>query len=167
MGRRPGIILERLARLGLPVSLCILGMIWAVIGSFSEYHPLMQTVGFTALSVLFGSLLVLATSLPDHNRFVAASSSHFLRLLGKHSYALYLFHLSVALLVITSSRLRPLVGQSDLLLQGAKLGLSLVLSLIGAWLSWHLLEKHFLALKRYFSPGDAQLGRVVNRSASG
>ncbi len=153
--------LERLARWALPASICVLGVIWAVIGSFSEYHPLMQTVGFTALSVMFGSFLVVATSLPDRHRFVTALSSRVLRFLGKHSYAIYLVHLTVAMMVVTSDRLRPLVGQRDLLLQTTKLVVSLVLSLMATWLIWHLFEKHFLALKRYFATAHAQRVPVV------
>ncbi len=78
--------------------------------------------------------------------------SNFLRFFGRYSYALYVIHVPLMSILchagLTPGRLS--VGGSDFI--GAMLYASilLLLSIILAMLSWHLLEKHFLKLKRHF-----------------
>jgi len=76
-----------------------------------------------------------------------------LRVFGRYSYALYLFHypISAAIrdLVLKPSRM-PLVLGSSLPLQGFFCLVAGSLSLGASVLSWHLYEKRFLSLKRFF-----------------
>jgi peptidoglycan/LPS O-acetylase OafA/YrhL len=82
----------------------------------------------------------------------------FMRMLGKFSYALYLWHGPVD--TLTRSFFDP--NRTELIL-GSRLPVQLVftavagtLSLIAAWLSWQLIEKHFLALKNRFASRPRQ-----------
>jgi peptidoglycan/LPS O-acetylase OafA/YrhL len=77
-----------------------------------------------------------------------------LRILGKYSYALYLFHMHMNR-VFTKLGFDPLSGVtikgSVLPWQILYIVVASAASLVLAYLSWHLYEKHFLKLKAYFS----------------
>jgi len=123
-----------------------LGVIWASLGAFAEYHALMQTIGFTALCVLFGALVARAAT-PGDGRVTRAFSTPVLRFFGKYSYAMYLFHETIAVFVV------PRLGFGEvhaIWAQLARVAVLTPLTVIAALLSWHLFEKHFLALKRFF-----------------
>jgi peptidoglycan/LPS O-acetylase OafA/YrhL len=72
--------------------------------------------------------------------------------IGRYSYAMYLFH--APLIELLAPRFRQWTGVPgmDQRLLPAILftGLTLIVTYAAAWLSWHLLEKHFLKLKAYF-----------------
>jgi peptidoglycan/LPS O-acetylase OafA/YrhL len=75
-----------------------------------------------------------------------------LKILGKYSYGLYVFHYAlrpVCRWLFPASHLSAWTGTrlGGLLLHAT---LAIALSLALAWLSWHLCEKHFLKLKRFF-----------------
>ena len=98
---------------------------------------------------------MLALEAPAWSR---AFANPVLRVLGKYSYALYLFHNPMRALV------RDLVygPESFATFLGSKMPgqflfyvLSFAVTLPVAWLSWHLFEKHFLTLKRFFEHGRA------------
>ena len=117
--------------------------------------PVMMGVGYTLLALMYGGLLVLALEAPAWSR---AFANPVLRVLGKYSYALYLFHNPMRALV------RDLVygPESFATFLGSKMPgqflfyvLSFAVTLPVAWLSWHLFEKHFLTLKRFFEHGRA------------
>ena len=72
--------------------------------------------------------------------------------LGKYSYAIYVFH--VPLHVVLRERFVAAVntgGTAQRLAQviGYELAI-MAMSIAGALISWHVLEKRMLALKRYF-----------------
>jgi peptidoglycan/LPS O-acetylase OafA/YrhL len=75
-----------------------------------------------------------------------------LRMLGVYSYALYVFHFPISIWV--QQRLFPELarraGASALFMELQYLLVAGGLSLLAAWLSWHLWEKHFLNLKNRF-----------------
>ncbi len=112
-----------------------------------------QAVGHTVIAALFAGLLVMTLASPRAGWLTRFFTQRWLRTLGKYSYALYLFHMVIHRLV------REYVyGLEDFhTLMGSRLPGQLVfyaictsLSLAAAWVSWHVLEKHFLRLKRLF-----------------
>jgi peptidoglycan/LPS O-acetylase OafA/YrhL len=114
----------------------------------------------TLYALFFGGLIVLAVTRSMGTMAYGFFSNRFLKFLGKYSYGLYVFHhllRPVFKEIIPLDALVTLTGSSfsGLFLFAV---LAILLSIIPAWLSWHLFEKHFLKLKRYFSyetPKDA------------
>ncbi len=114
-----------------------------------------QLGAYTAISLLFGALLVRAIAAPDSSRRARVLSSATLAAFGRYSYALYLLHILVrnvfhGQLTQSGGKLPTVLGsqlpaQAGVLLAGV--GISYAL----AFASWHLFEKHFLALKRFFN----------------
>lgn len=129
----------------------VAGFLWR--GGLEHDDPLVQTVGFTLLGLLFGALLVLSlAALPGSGRARLFQSS-FMRSFGKYSYALYLFHLPLRALIRDT-----VYGKHQFLtLFGSQIPGQLVfyvaataLAFACALVSWHLLEKRFLRLKDSF-----------------
>jgi len=122
----------------------------------------MQTIGFSALAVLFGGVLVLASSSAAPAAFFAHPA---LRAFGKYSYALYLFNLPLRALVrdagFTPERAPAVLG-SRLPAQVLFYVIATSLSFVAALLSWHLYEKHFLRLKRFFPEPRRPAAAVVH-----
>lgn len=116
---------------------------------------LTQTLGYSLLSITF-TLLILTAVLQQasgQGRIARALSSRPLRTLGTYSYGIYILQLPVHLFVSRVLLADVVAFRSDeryLVVQSAyTVGmLGVLLSL--AWLSYHLFEKRFLALKRYF-----------------
>jgi peptidoglycan/LPS O-acetylase OafA/YrhL len=82
-----------------------------------------------------------------------------LRVLGLYSYALYVFHFPIS--IVVQQKLFPDLGRrASASALGIELRYLLVaggISLLAAWLSWHLFEKRFLNLKdRFRSPPVAK-----------
>ena len=122
----------------------------AVSRSLAMERRFAPTVGFAALAVMWGAVLVLAISTPSVTR---AFSSRPLVTLGKYSYALYLFHPTVADLVKTrlfGVEAWPRVGRSLLLGQLLFHAIAGGITLALAWVSWRALEDPILRLKRHF-----------------
>jgi peptidoglycan/LPS O-acetylase OafA/YrhL len=143
------------ARAGLVAGLALVAGIAVREGAFRESTPLMSTVGYSVLWTLFGSLLVLslasAPGRPLHRIFTARPMAAF----GKYSYAIYLLHAPIGSFLTDVLRPKdvPHVLKSQLpgmLYYGVATTLA---AFLAAWLSWHLLEKHFLRLKRFFEGG--------------
>jgi peptidoglycan/LPS O-acetylase OafA/YrhL len=125
----------------------------------------MATYGYTAIAILFGSLLVYSLdngSAVGLNRLL---SSVFMRQTGKYSYALYMAHVPIAGIVaaLATRFLAPRIGTlpSFLVFVVGAFGASW----LAAVLSWHLFEKRILALKRYFEYGNAATIRPSSASS--
>lgn len=108
--------------------------------------------GTALLSLMFGSILVVA-ALAEKGTVANRIFAHpILRTYGKYSYAVYLFHLPI--IVWTYNYLfDPLsLRAGGTLLAGLLVFYTVTfsLSLLAAVLSWHVIEKHFLKLKDYF-----------------
>ena len=117
-----------------------------------------RTVDFSLLALGFGGLLIMVLDSKPGGLWRRIFESRPLMTVAKCSYGLYVVHLTVAFVLIPYVHhtwwTYPVAGSfvfaniGFLLLAG---GASLLLSLA----SWHLLEKRFIALKRYVPYGTA------------
>jgi peptidoglycan/LPS O-acetylase OafA/YrhL len=112
-----------------------------------------QTFGYTILALTFAALVLLAVL--DHRRgrgwIGAVLANAVLRSFGKYSYAIYMFHQPLNLM-IGAPILHSLLPRGA----GLKAGFTYMAtvtaaSYVLAVISYHGYEKHFLALKRYFT----------------
>ena len=116
--------------------------------------PIVQLVGYTAIALGFGAALTLVIASPATSFAHRVLTTKAMISLGKYSYALYLIHVPLRSILAHEVTHRggvlPRIAGSQLPAQillilggiAASYGLALV--------SWHLFEKHFLALKRFF-----------------
>jgi peptidoglycan/LPS O-acetylase OafA/YrhL len=162
--RQPGglSILRRWARpiavvTGLPLAALFLGEAASLIP-----HRLLQTAGQTLIAVFFGAILVLALTSSGNSAFGKAAANPILRFFGKYSYAMYVFHHPLlwfnpnSLLKVNFRGIPTVFGSqmpAYLLWLAMTIGLTIALALV----SWHVWEKQFLKLKRFFpyETGDA------------
>jgi peptidoglycan/LPS O-acetylase OafA/YrhL len=117
-----------------------------------------QTYGYTVFALGF-AVLVLDLALaparrPDWPSRILAFAP--LRAVGRYSYAMYVFHTPLHLLIGL-----PLIADLGGGEVGAGLGLlyaalATIATFVAAVLSYHLLEKHFLRLKRRFVAAPAE-----------
>lgn len=122
-----------------------------LISHYARRGCFILTAGQLALDAMFCAVLAGAVALPRTHPIVSIFSSHPMRFFGKYSYAMYVAHLPVLFFVrsywntIDAPALRiPLLPQLGFLavVTALTVGASLV--------SWHLIEKRFLVLKRFF-----------------
>jgi len=117
---------------------------------------------YTVLALGFGCLI--AWSLQSGSMCQRIFSLSWLRFLGKYSYGIYILH------VFSLTLLLPIVRPAILQMTHSKLlavvlgGLfALAVGIIGAYCSYHLFEKRFLDLKRYFDYSRPPLDPGVRR----
>jgi peptidoglycan/LPS O-acetylase OafA/YrhL len=127
--------------------------VWLTPKGYSWESPLTATVGFSLLAVFFAAMLLLAVGSRPGKLLHRTLTHPFMRAFGKYSYSMYLFHLPLRALlrdtVYNNSRF-PTVGGSRLPGQVLFYLAATALTFAVSWLSWHLLEKQFLKLKRFF-----------------
>ena len=158
-GEAPGVAGARLLSIARPVApgaAVIVLMIWWAEdpqngGDWTE--PIMQTAGYTTLALGFGAVVALAAAGDAGSWVVRCLSVSPLRTLGRYSYALYLFHVPVRRFIrdeyfpVASFPTwfdSPLPGQLLFYVVATAPAFAV------AWLSWHLYERRWLALARYF-----------------
>jgi peptidoglycan/LPS O-acetylase OafA/YrhL len=118
------------------------------------YRVSMQTVGFPLLAIMTASLIAVGTGKAVKDaRIRRFFSSRILVTAGKYSYAMYVFHLPLVIVMeMAGLQMKTMSGgQAPGIL--AALAYSIVMSIatfLVAFASWHLYEKHFLKLKRLF-----------------
>jgi peptidoglycan/LPS O-acetylase OafA/YrhL len=106
----------------------------------------MQTLGYSLLCLLFGTLLVAVATAPRGSRLARPFELVALRSLGKYSYALYLFHVPVA--VALALVFPPTAfARHFALAQCAYWAVAIAATYALARLSWLVLESRCLALK--------------------
>ncbi|MHB8685505.1 MAG: acyltransferase family protein [Dehalococcoidia bacterium] len=155
------------ARLAGPVAAASAVAVAAVVVATSGFSNLDGRVivwGLTPLALLFASVMTMqltAASAPPVARWCSVAA---LRFLGRYSYGLYVLHWPIATWLawqIPVHAMLPAFPGSPLLSEALFAALAFTLSMTAAWLSWHLYEKQFLKLKRYFPYARV---RVVTRA---
>ena len=153
--RSPG-GLTRITRLAQPTA-AIVGAVLVTLfvwrGGLAPWDPLMETIGHTLLACFFGAVLVLALTSPPKTFPGKIFDSSKLSFFGRYSYALYVFHAPI--LFFHLDRFLPLglvptVFGSLLLKKAVFVTSAMAVSVVIAMISWHLCEKQFLKLKRFF-----------------
>lgn len=114
--------------------------------------PLVGAINELVVVSLFGLLVVHVVYAAPSGRLSRFLSSRFLVVLGKYSYGLYMIH---GILRPQLLRLLEPFGDSSLLdvailYQGGYYLVAGSISFGAAFVSFHVLEKQFLGLKRYF-----------------
>jgi peptidoglycan/LPS O-acetylase OafA/YrhL len=112
----------------------------------SLYWP--YAVHYSFVAMASGALLAWSLRAGVFSRLC---SSHILRFFGKYSYGLYVLHMTFLPLLTRTIRpfLLHLCGNKAVAVVGTAI-LVVAISSGAAWLSFHLYEKRFLRLKRYF-----------------
>lgn len=112
-----------------------------------------QTIGYTAIAVLFFCVLLWTITSPADGLFNRFFTQRWLIFLGTYSYAIYLCHMPIHR-IMREYVYRPadfwMIAGSKMPGQIIFYVLCAVPSIVIALLSWHLIEKHFLKLKKHF-----------------
>ncbi len=126
-------------------------------GISAAQAPLLANFSFTVQALFFASLIALC--LRPHRltaHLYRVFSLRPLRAIGGYSYGMYVFH--VAVLVAFASAIRKFPALNHYILHSPLAGLFVIFLIFWvtfaiAAASFHLYEKHFLRLKRYFPEG--------------
>jgi peptidoglycan/LPS O-acetylase OafA/YrhL len=115
------------------------------------FRPPMATLGLTAFAVVYASVVLFAfvrSGSPTWPALLLRAPA--LRAFGKYSYAIYIFHWPLCVLQThwIERVASGIPAQYRSLCWIGHLVLGLALSFTVGLLSWHIVEKHFLALKR-------------------
>ena len=120
-----------------------------------------QTVGYSVLAVAFGVLVFAAVMAEARRRSLLhrALAWRPLRALGIYSYGMYVFHVPIHR-AIGLPLLQRWVSDDESV--GAKIGIAYFAAVSAATfaaavVSYHLVERRFLALKRYFTPSRTRI----------
>jgi peptidoglycan/LPS O-acetylase OafA/YrhL len=105
------------------------------------------------LALFFGAVICLCLNLKSEGMASRFLTSNFMRLLGRLSYAIYLFNFPLRA-VIRDTFYGPskfmMVFGSQLPGQFIFYVMATSVTIVAAWVSWHLWEMPFLRLKRFF-----------------
>jgi peptidoglycan/LPS O-acetylase OafA/YrhL len=151
-GWRDWIVAQRARILNAAFVIALIGMLTT--HGFSVYEVSGEVIGYTIVSLVFAAFVIVAAGddAERDNGWRRALRWRPLQLLGKYSYAIYIFHkplhdyLGKPLQVSLSLRMRDSIAHNIIYIAG---GAMLLLAL--AVLSYHLFEKHFLHIKRSFT----------------
>jgi peptidoglycan/LPS O-acetylase OafA/YrhL len=132
-----------------------------------RYNVALATVSHTLVALLFGAILVLALTVSPVSLLGTAAASPILRFFGRYSYALYVFHHPLLWFKPAFSlAFVPTVFGSQLPAYLLWLVISIGASVAIALVSWHLLEKQFLKMKKLF-PYERPLGLPLSTRSAG
>jgi len=129
-----------------------LGGIAVHTGGFRFQANPMDTLGFSCLALLFGSIILAIVAGNPASPFLRPLSRGVLCFFGKYSYALYVFHP-----MVDHSLQRFLPPPTTAVAWLMHVTLVFLLSIGSALVSWHLLEKHFLRWKVHFPAGERRV----------
>jgi peptidoglycan/LPS O-acetylase OafA/YrhL len=158
IARDPG-GLARLARWARPAIVVTGGLLvglWLWRGGLDVYDRVVGTIGYSVLALFFAALIALAITADPARWFGRAAASPTLRFFGRYSYAIYVFHHPILVLLpslgVTAALVPTVAGWRvpGYLLVGA---IALAVTTALALVSWVLCERPFLRLKDRFTVG--------------
>jgi peptidoglycan/LPS O-acetylase OafA/YrhL len=129
-------------------SIAALLVLYRVPGASLWFNVPTLTIGFTFIALTGASLIILLLCSEESSLLRKIFRNPILLFCGKYSYALYVFHWPLIALCMW---LVLQTGLSGLLAWGAGGVSVLIASIVSARLSWELVEKNALRLKRYFA----------------
>ena len=132
-----------------------------------RYNVALATVSHTLVALLFGAILVIGLTVSPVGVLGTTVASPILRFFGRYSYALYVFHHPLLWFKpVFSLAFVPTVFGSQIPAYLLWLVISIGASVAIALVSWHLLEKQFLKMKKLF-PYEQPLGLPLSIWAAG
>jgi peptidoglycan/LPS O-acetylase OafA/YrhL len=154
------------AKATMAVCLLLLGGIYARNHGFFGYaNPRVQSIGYTLLALFFGSLLVLTVLAGPRTVLGRTFGTPVLRFFGKYSYGIYVIH--GLLHPWIKHQFPPEAMPKGALFFAAVAGrivIGTAISVAAAVLIWHIYEKHFLKLKRFFEYRARTLTKPVKEA---
>jgi peptidoglycan/LPS O-acetylase OafA/YrhL len=160
--------LDRLANIAGSAALLVAAIIYGPVHLPEPvYTHLRFSIGFSSLCIGFGALLTRVLLSRPESSLARVLSWRGLVTLGTYSYAMYLVHVPL-LRVVSKVGLPPQWAGSQRWPTLWVIGYSAVLALVtlaAAMVSWHLCEKHFLALKRHFPYGTRKRQATYDHAA--
>jgi len=147
------IIVRSWMKMAAPVSLVLYTLIWL------SFPGLACTLGYTVAAIFFGCIvLICVTDEGSDHPLCRLARLGALRSMGRYSYAMYVLHLlvirwlKVFALMFILPRVQSLLPRVPILVVSLiSLGGCLAASYLAAFISWNLLERHFLQLKSRFT----------------
>jgi peptidoglycan/LPS O-acetylase OafA/YrhL len=133
--------LERVAPAGFGIGVVAVAAMFLWLPRFYPSDWRVVTFGHSLLALTFGWLVVLAVRRPSH----PVLGNGLLRLLGRYSYGIYVWHWPLQNLML--SPYVPTLGPATFLAVGVLGSFAL------AWVSYHTIELPFLHLKRFVAYG--------------
>ncbi|HCR71663.1 MAG TPA: hypothetical protein DIW23_09480 [Anaerolineae bacterium] len=103
--------------------------------------------GYTTAALFTVGLIGMFITHPPQNIFRIIFGNPILTFLGKYSYSMYIFHMTPVLILMDVFWYSELGGWKAYVLYPVT---TYVATIMIALLTWHLLEKHMLDLKKYF-----------------
>ena len=163
-GEGADVLFRRARRGALAIGLAVLAVsAWCVVTNLGL--PVLHQVRDTLYAAFFGALVLL--SIHPERRFVGTIfQNRVLRLLGKYSYGLYVYHAVLLWYFLESgveARFDALLGNHTLAMAAVAVT-GTAISVIVAVLSYQLFEVHLLALKRFFETTEAGPSSRTNRA---
>lgn len=142
------ILIERLAApVFLACSLCAVS-VFVLRRTVDHSDALISTVGFTFIAVGYGALLVLSIRQGSWLEWIFSLAV--LRIFGKYSYGIYLFHFPLS--EFLSPRREAFISTTHSFVIGSItfMVFCLLVNLLVAVLSFHLIESPIIGLKKHF-----------------
>jgi peptidoglycan/LPS O-acetylase OafA/YrhL len=132
-----------LAALSMFIGLCV----WVFPDLYPASTVVMGVGMYTTAAVFSTALIAVLVTYPDNSLIRRLFQSNILAFFGKYSYSMYLLHLPIAMNLLDPLWHTRIRGWKMYL---ASMVLTYAITILGSLLTWHLLEKPMLNLKKYF-----------------
>lgn len=156
-------------RKSLMIALFVSSLVMLFIGSkglFNKKLPFMMTIGYSLTALWFTITLAWVLSSSPRGVIATLLRSKLLVAFGKYSYALYLFNRPLVGVVrdkLVHPNSIPRIWGSSIPGQIIYSLIFILISFVLAWLSWRMIERPFLRLKRYFPRKEISIVGTVGR----